>query len=102
MLWFGKIIFNNPKQALTLGNDSEGDFLNEYKNNLCVALFIKAYSAILRKNDEENMNLFIREIIEFSMDAECSTALFNFFDSVLQNETISNIIFEIYTKYIGH
>ena len=100
MLWFGKIIFNNPKQALTLGNDSEGDFLNEYKNNLCVALFIKAYSAILRKNDEENMNLFIREIIEFSMDAECSTALFNFFDSVLQNETISNIIFEIYTKYM--
>ncbi len=100
MLWFGKIIFNNPKQALTLGNDFEGDFLNEYKNNLCAALFIKAYSAILRKNDDESMNLFIREIIEFSMEAECSLALFNFFDSVLQNETIAKIIFEIYTKYM--
>ena len=100
MLWFGKIVFNNPKQALTLGNDSEGDFLNEYKNNLCVALFIKAYSAILRKNDEESMNLFIREIIEFSMEAECSSALFNFFDSVLQNEKIAKIIFEIYTQYM--
>ena len=47
MLWFVKVIFINPKQTLILGNESEGEFLNEYKNNLCVALFFKAYSFIL-------------------------------------------------------
>ena len=86
MLWFGKIIFINPKQALSLGNESEGEFLSEYKNNLCAALFFKAYSFVLSKNDQTSLNLLIRELIEFSMETETSSALFNFFDSILIND----------------
>ena len=100
MLWFGKIIFINPKQALSLGNESEGEFLSEYKNNLCVALFFKAYSFILSKNDQTSLNLLIRELIEFSMETETSSALFNFFDSILINDNNKQIIFDIYTKYM--
>jgi hypothetical protein len=100
MLWFGKIIFINPKQALSLGNESEGEFLSEYKNNLCVALFFKAYSFVLSKNDQTSLNLLIRELIEFSMETETSSALFNFFDSILINDNNKQIIFDIYTKYM--
>ena len=79
----------------------EQGFFTDYKDQYCHEILFKTLNIIKDKKDKLYLELFIREIFEFSIKAESYQTLYKFLESSLKIFENKNMIYEVFTDYLS-
>ena len=79
----------------------EQGFFTDYKVQYCHEILFKTLNIIKDKKDKYYLDVFIREIFEFSVKTEIYQTLYKFLESSLKIFENKNIIYEIFTDYLS-
>ena len=79
----------------------EQGLFTEYKEQFCYEILFKTLNIIKDKKDELYLDIFIREIFEFSIKADSYQTLYKFLESSLKVLQNKNIVYKIFTDYLS-